>query len=403
MSVVGVRLLRAYWRMAIVAAQATAPWIPLWASVVTIAALFLLQDPLWAVAVGVAGGLVLWVAHAAFSAGFGHPANAYPRAFSELAERVRTLEAKLESSAQSDASSTAWRTAEQHVGWLRRRLPECGKASVGDHDSGWIAGTSYIDAWNAVHRAEEAMLELASTDQLRAAALRDQLRLAESPIGNALSSTLEGVTRTLREHASDNRTSPTIAAVVPTFREVRRAINEYRDRRLDGLVRARNRLTRTTMMTAWTGYLLLVLAVALGAGSRSIGSAALYFLVGALIGLFARLRADARLDEAIEDYGLTGARLRQAALVSGLAGIAGVVLAGLTVDVSLATQEPARSVLGQIFDVESKPGGLLIAAVFGLSPYLLLSRLAAQAEQYKTDLTQTETGHRARVPASRPT
>jgi hypothetical protein len=171
-------------------------------------------------------------------------------------------------------------------------------------------------------------------------------------------------------------------------REVRHALNDFRDSRVDGIVRARNRLARTTMMTSFTAYLLLLLALALGAPRTSIAAAAIFFLVGALIGLFAQLRSDAELEGVVEDYGLNAARLRQTAVVSGLAAVAGVVLTAIAIDTTGTAQRTTS--LAQIFNIGNSPGQLLIAAVFGLSPQLLIDRLTERAAQYGKDLNDTE-------------
>lgn len=52
--------------------------------------------------------------------------------------------------------------------------------------------------------------------------------------------------------------------------------------------------------------------------------------------------------------------------------------------------EPARA-LTQIFDLADSPGGVVIAAIFELTPSLLIERLKAQTEALKGDLAST--GH----------
>jgi hypothetical protein len=44
-----------------------------------------------------------------------------------------------------------------------------------------------------------------------------------------------------------------------------------------------------------------------------------------------------------------------------------------------------------IFDLDKKPFGLVLAAIFGLSPTALLSRLQQEAEKYKADLKSSGT------------
>jgi hypothetical protein len=172
---------------------------------------------------------------------------------------------------------------------------------------------------------------------------------------------------------------------------VRHAINEFRDSRWDGLARARNRLNYTSLITAWTAYLVLVVAVALDASREAIGAGIVYFLVGSLVGLFAQLWADARTDEAIEDFGLSAARLRQTVIVSGLAAVGGVLITAMVADATALQRGDAPPSLSDVFTVRANPAPLIIAAVFGLSPQLLIDRLTANADRYRADLTQTGT------------
>ncbi len=54
--------------------------------------------------------------------------------------------------------------------------------------------------------------------------------------------------------------------------------------------------------------------------------------------------------------------------------------------------------LADIFNLAKNGFGLLIAAVFGLTPDLLINRLQGQADQYKTDLAQTSVETRGATP-----
>jgi hypothetical protein len=108
-----------------------------------------------------------------------------------------------------------------------------------------------------------------------------------------------------------------------------------------------------------------------------------------------------------DDYGFAYARLVSAPLISGLGAIAGVVLtakillpttdvvaapaavddSGKVTNVAPAVRQPAS--LHDIFDIALNPSGLVVAAVFGLTPGLVLDRLQKQAEQYKTDIQKS--------------
>ena len=105
---------------------------------------------------------------------------------------------------------------------------------------------------------------------------------------------------------------------------------------------------------------------------------------------------------AVEDYGLFNARLILTPMLSGLAAIGGVLIVGL-----LPAVEPdgngAGVVLADIFHVTRNQYGIIVAAVFGLTPRLLLDRLRQQTEQYKADLKSSEASEtRAGAAIARP-
>jgi hypothetical protein len=231
-----------------------------------------------------------------------------------------------------------------------------------------------------------------------------------------------------------------LAEARAVLREVRRTINEFRDGRWDGLVRSRNRLLTTVIFTGLMAYVLFALAVVLSAPPESVVAAAAFYLVGAIAGLFSRLRSDATREAAIEDYGHSTAQLVHAPLFSGLAAIGGVGLIALlpalvpppaatpaatptvtpttttvvgapgavatatpTVTPTPTATPPANAAaplrtqttlaappLKDIYNLDQNPAGLLIAAIFGLTPALLIDQLGRQAERYKADLRSSE-------------
>jgi hypothetical protein len=91
---------------------------------------------------------------------------------------------------------------------------------------------------------------------------------------------------------------------------------------------------------------------------------------------------------AIEDYGLSSARMIQTPLFSGLAAIGGVVLTAMVL-IPIA-EKPQEISLAQIFSLEQNTFGLITAAVFGLTPRLLIDQLQGQAEQFKVELKKSE-------------
>jgi hypothetical protein len=250
----------------------------------------------------------------------------------------------------------------------------------------WATGAGYQDLWNAIHRAEEALLVFAPKEELKATVDQEKLRVQGSELAKPLNEELE---RIMTQVFAPTTSPDALVEVRARLRQLRRAINEWRDERWDGLIRARLRLVRSAVATAWTAFGLLVLALALGAPRDSIGASAVFFFVGALVGLVAQVRSDARQEEAVEDYGLAGARLYQTVLASGLAAVAGVLLTPLLAEVAGAASQPDAAALSNKFNVALNPGQLIPAAVFGLSPQVLFDRLKSSADQYKTQLAKT--------------
>ena len=165
---------------------------------------------------------------------------------------------------------------------------------------------------------------------------------------------------------------------------------------------------RTGLLTSIAAYVLLCVAILMDADPAMIVAATVFYLIGALVGLFSRLRSDAQTDQAVEDYGLNTVRLVFTPLFSGLAAIGGVVLINLLPAVQAqpvpdaaqaqltgqllqqATASDALINLSAIFNLRGNQFGLIVAAIFGLTPQLLLDRLLHSADQYKVELQSTE-------------
>jgi hypothetical protein len=316
-----------------------------------------------------------------------------------------------------------------------------------------------------MHRAEEALFDIQPLETVIRGARFDELRLLGSTIpgrhqllrnirqavdelnpealvyfdGEALAGDAPSTGAAPRRRAT--RAAATADAAPPApgrpgrearqmqaraiLREVRRAINDFRDDRRAGLVRARNHLTLTVAFTELVAFLLLALAVLVGAPRAAIVAAVAFFLVGAVVGLFNRLGTDAGTDQVVNDYGLARARLLHTPIFSGLAALGGVVvtallpialnlavispqapvapppavvasapagtLSGATVTGNApATATPAQSALADVFDLQRHPFGLILAAIFGLTPRLLIRQLHEQGDRLKAELRSTK-------------
>ena len=370
-----------------------APWIPIAAAAGIIAALHLQSGAEThrsreiAVLAGLGFAVLVGAVAAVISAPRSTPQNANSRAYAQVMERLRSLRVRIASVgklvSEKDLDSASVEEATAHLLAIEERLCLTGpNAPSRAIDPTWASASAYQDLWTAIHRAEESLIYYATHDELVAGVASDKLRVAGSALAK-FAADLEQVSADLGNSNAED------AAVAARLRLIRRAINDYRDGRWDGLITARNHLVRSALMTAWTAFSLLLLAVALGASRESIAAGAVFFLVGALVGLLAQVRADAKRNDVVEDYGLASARLYQTVLASGLAGVAGVLLMPIAIDVGGATASTAAT-LSSVFNVTDNPGQLLLAAVFGLSPQLLLDRLGASADEYKAQLTNTQ-------------
>jgi hypothetical protein len=262
-----------------------------------------------------------------------------------------------------------------------------------------------MSVMRALHRADEALIIVEPHDAAVGDALHDALSLEGSVIGNR--ERLIGILRVAVDRISPASATAFLAAGAeskdtgngkPTdneareaLREVRHAINEYRDDRHDGLVRARNRLVWTMLAVGITSYLLLALGMLAGIPTIYVRTVSVFYLVGAVVGLFDRLRIEAGQGSAVEDFGLSQARLVVTPLMSGLAAVAGVYLIAMTPALlptgGADVQVPPFS---DVFVLANNPVGLVYAAIFGLAPGTLTSRLRQASARLEQDLQSTE-------------
>jgi hypothetical protein len=325
------------------------------------------------------------------------------RLYSELLERSRSLQersANLQPTAPE--ARAAVDEARDHIAYVAEELEGEGMGPA----LRWALASGYMSVLRALHRADEALIIAEPADAAVGDALHDALSLEGSTIGNrerllailrlAMHQLSPGSAAAFMSAVSDrqnaNAGSFTDNQAREALREVRHAINEYRDDRHDGLVRARNRLVWTMLAVGITTYLLLSLALVAGVPIVNIQAVAVFYLVGAIVGLFNRLRIEAGQTSAVEDFGLSQARLVVTPLVSGLAAVAGVYLiaaapALLPTGSDAATPAPA---LDTVFNLTKNPIGLVYAAIFGLAPGSLTNRLNLASARLERDLQATE-------------
>ena len=267
----------------------------------------------------------------------------------------------------------------------------------------WVAASGYINLWKELHNAEEALIDMLPPEVVVADAIYDEMRIQDSKIDNSdeLLRKLRVAVSTLdpsaKAYLQPSPTSTQGASAIPSdapiptgaafdvlemqgrsiLREVRHALNEFRDDRWEAIVRVRNQFVGTMILTGLTLYVLLQFTILAGVSRPAMTTATAFYLVGALVGLFGRLYNESQTSKSIDDYRLALARTVATPMFSGLAAVGGVLL----------TQKLTSLV--DIFDPKNILSGLIIAAVFGLTPNLLIGVLQKQSEQYKTDLKST--------------
>jgi hypothetical protein len=372
-----------------------------------------------AVALGTYAAALAWLLFAIAFRYMARSNTAHPRPYGELIERIAELSdraCRLRKGKKIDEIRCQLDRA-------RDLLIEPGEREIHRAGKDWAAGTGYFVAWRAVHAAEEALLEYGSEDMAVAEALHDDLRLANSTIENAdvlrrslrnavveidaeaikrYFPNLEGMpdakprhkptTSARQEKAVATSSGVTIAGAnqaKATLREIRHAINEFRDGARDSLAQSRNRLLQTILVAGIVAYTLLATAVINNIDRVILQSAVVYFLVGALVGLFNRLRIEASSNRAIEDFGLFEARLLHTPLISGLAGVGGVFLVAIAPVASGAMASGQVPNMSDVFNASTNHVGLLVAAVFGLTPSSIIGSLQKQTDRTKRDLASS--------------
>lgn len=290
----------------------------------------------------------------------------------------------------------------------------------------WMLATGYVNLWRLMHRVDEAFVNIEPVEAVIQGALHDEMSLQNSTLKNKedLLKKLRVAVKTLdkraatylnqqppqenhvdTEDAESSQNTPVQAKLFPeqpqnqnvenlekhaeTFsndinmktqartviRDIRLILHQFRDDRWEKLVRVRNHLIRMTLFTGVLLYALLEFAIISGIDRSMLKGVTVYYLVGAIVGLFGRLYDQAKSDTSIDDFRLAAARLVAAPLYSGLAAIGGVVVVQRAIAASVT------------FDINV--ANILIAAAFGLTPSLFTNAIQKEAEQYKSDIQST--------------
>jgi hypothetical protein len=383
---------------------------------------FVNRDGTRAFAFGTVVAVGAWLLVALAARNYARATGANPAEYAKLHEIYDVLNARAEGVAamlSAQPMPVALAEARVNLEYAASSFPDPPPPSLR-----WGTGDAYLDLRERLHRAEEALIDIEPVELAVGEAQYDVRRVDGSRLADAKQ--LLDDLQTARDKLAAN---PTDTAARAILRQVRRAVNEYRDSLRAGLIRARNRLFVTAVFASLFAYALLGVAMIWHVGRSQILAATVIFLIGATVGLFRQLQLASMATTTQEDYGLETMRLIQTPLFSGLAAIGGVVLTSILLAVtpnpttrrvsatpttptataaqpattgttsSTTTSPPTATAtaeqipsLNEIFDIGSNPITLAIAAVFGLTPTLLIARLRAQSEALKTGLKSSELG-----------
>ena len=295
----------------------------------------------------------------------------------------------------------------------------------------WVTGMGYFNAWTLMHRAEEALIKIEPKEMVFRGAMHDKLAIQNSTIGkrdellNKLKRAItdlypEGAIYFQEELADDDnellrkiaeamnkiatthphididdvrkKSLPQQNAARMMISEVRRTLNDFRDNLWEGILRERNQLLNTVGITGLVTHILLSITIVMMGVTNTprdlLMAATAYYMLGAVAGLFARFYNEVNTSNAGDDFGLSLARLIATPLLSGLAGVGGVIISLVLSDTLTPGNTPLT--LGSMFKFE--PSYLLTAAAFGLAPNLIITGLQQRTAKYSADLQKSKGG-----------
>ena len=360
-----------------------------------------------AVLLGVAVALCVWWVFARYYRRYTTAASASRRNYNGLQERLSQLTNRVGHYGPGEETEHGIPDVrDQAHAYAEEQCAKIEEALAG-RGTPWTTGLGYIELWHRVHRAEEALIKVEPYTEALAGAMRDESRLLNANMTNreSLLKRLRCAVVMLDGSGSDKylgyvdesercplkpeeRATPeNRAKALAILSEVRYEINNFRDNVWEGIVHARNRLAETSVVLGIAAYALLALAIFADADYRTVVWVVTYFLVGAIIGLFARAQGEWSANTAVDDFGLSTARLLHTPWLSGLAAVGGVLVTSI-LDSHLLSDAQSTSALSDIF--QNRPSLLMVAAVFGLTPDLIIRRLTQQVDRYKEDLQSTQ-------------
>jgi len=337
------------------------------------------RDLQLAVALGVA--VVLWVISALLlGPEVTEVESASSDSYEDLRGRVLTLEADLDALGEHGAlrPSGAQALAEARV--LLSTLKS--DLRLGEHNGRglgmrWLHGHGYVNAWRELHAAEDCLL-VVEDPQVAMSRLTDP-DLVE--LGRRIDPQ-SGLPTVEKFEAHGGR-----ELVSRRYAELHRVENDAWDK----IVNLRNRLFLTLVLAITLTYSVLAFAVLRDVTVTMMTAGIAFFLVGAVVGVFNELYLTSRPTRkgSVFDYGLGHIRLLVTPVLSGLAALGGILITTMAGPFLVATGGAATSPdLTAVFSLQTYSMGLVVAAIFGLTPGLLLSRLRDRTDAYTKEIEQ---------------
>jgi len=296
----------------------------------------------------------------------------------------------------------------------------------------WVFGIGYTNAWRIVHRAHEVLIDVETPSQVINNVLHDMRSIQNSLLTDRttlIRKMLQGVKDLdpealpyFEELRSDKnytdlfdppitnqhnaspwnflqnffKKPPTPLTRSPemareAIRQVKHTLNLYQDSLRETLVRLRNHILICIALTGFVTYFLVCSLILWKTSATSISAATIYYIIATIAGLFVRFYNESNNKNALEDYGLFSARLMATPLLSGLAGVGGVLVSATVYSLgATGATKSSLSAFGTIFSYPINLDYLIAAAIFGSTPNLIISTLQQRAQKYSTDLQNSK-------------
>jgi hypothetical protein len=286
---------------------------------------------------GAVASLIIWLIVAFLYYHFATAKGANKHSYGLLRNRLDELEARIvgfENNPNPDLNDTQKKNAIDMAKKYQGKII----ALLAEPNIHWVLGSGYISAWNLVHQTEACLMEYETKQDLLGDALYYKWSVQDSQISHSkdllatinvamldLDSTLvtDGY---LTDATPKPPSTPDKERAIAALREIKNAVNIFRDDNWEGLVNSRNQLFATIIVTGLITYLVLSVVIVNRVDPQRVAAGVTYYAMGALAGLFLRLYIEVNMSKAVDDYGLAIARIITTPVLCGLAGLGGVLI-----------------------------------------------------------------------------